>query len=509
MGISLAPDQTTTAPVDPLKPKPLGLAPSANLTATGAPATAPLPTEYPSAPSTTGTPQNRLQLATTAFDTFAKSTAPQYTADLREATQKAAGAGALGSGQLRTTYGNLANQRALALDTERSNLINSATAATIGDQQAARGLDISQQGADTSRIAALGGLDVAKGTLGLETQKAATAASQGQQSLDLQKQTAAQSQALQAAGLTGILNGTETLAAKQLAIQSAIDQGHLTNEQGQLALAQLAQATSAGQNQQQIDIQKKTADINAQVAAGTLSIEQGKLALSQLANTQQFGLATAAQDIQSKVALGQLSIAQASQALDEKVKTGELSVDQAKLALDTINSESANKVNQQNANTAQASQQATAANQAGQLQLAKDSLAQAGTQFGLSLAQQKDLATLADKTQNRQIDVSSAQGQASLALELARIMGAKDLNSIDPTFLASIAKALGYAAPGGGGAGGPAGGGSNGGTPGGSGTGGAGGTTEGGTGDSRAAYYQPDPTKPGYNLDTSLPWGPS
>src|SRR5674476_791014 len=78
MGISLAPDQTT-APVDPLKPKPLGLAP--NTTAAGTSATAPLPTEYPSAPSTTGTPQNRLQLATTAFDTFAKSTAPQYTAD--------------------------------------------------------------------------------------------------------------------------------------------------------------------------------------------------------------------------------------------------------------------------------------------------------------------------------------------------------------------------------------------------------------------------------------------
>ncbi len=410
MAVALAPDPTTD-PLAPPKPKaplsnPYGLKLD---TAPTAPSTAPLATEYPSAPSTTGAPQNRLQLATTAADTFAKSTAPQYAADLRLATQKAAGAGNLGSGELRTTYGNLANQRALALDTEKSNLINAATTGTIADQQAAEAQRTAQYGAETGRIGTTGSLDVQKGGLQLEKEKAATAAGQGQQALDLQKQQQETQAALATAGLTGILNGTQTLAAKQAAIQNAIDQGRLSNEQGQLALQQLAQSQSN-------------------------TIENKKLEL-----------ATAAQDIQSKVALGQLSIAQASQALDEKVKTGELTVDQAKLALDKINSEASNKVNAQNANTATAAQQAQAADAAGRLKLAQDQLDQTGKQFGLTLAQNKDLATLADKTQNRQIDVSSAQGQTSLALELARIMGAKDLNSIDPKFLAAIAKALGFA----------------------------------------------------------------
>src|ERR1700754_3960705 len=79
--------------------------------------------------------------------------------------------------------------------------------------------------------------------------------------------------------------------------------------------------------------------------------------------------------------------------------------------------------------------------------MAKEQLAAEGDLFGASLAQQKELATLVDKTQNRQIDVSSAQGQNALLLELARIMGAKDLSSIPPEFLASIAKALGMGVP--------------------------------------------------------------
>lgn len=367
MGISLAPDPTVPDPLaDPAKPKP-------NLTLQGTSATAPLPTEYPSAPSTTGQPQNRLQLAETAFDTFAKSTAPQYTADLRQATQQAAGAGNLGSGNLRTTYGNLANQRALALDTEKSNLINQATSATIQDQQAQDATRIAGYNAQTGRMGTTGNLELGR---------------------------------------------------------------------GQLDLSRTGQAANINQTQQQIDLAKKTADINAQFEAGRLTLAQKNQALQELQTAQQYGLetqklalATAAQDVATRVQLGQLSVAQAQQALNEKIQSGQLSVEQGRLAMEQINSTAQNKVAQQNANT-----------NAGQLDLAKQQLAQQGAQFGLNLAQQRDLATLADRTANRQLDISSAQGQTTLMLELARIMGSKDLNSIDPNFLAAIAKSLGLAA---------------------------------------------------------------
>jgi hypothetical protein len=409
MGVSLAPD--TTTPVDPTKPKApaIGLAPSANLTAAGTPATAPLPTEYPSAPSTTGTPQNRLDLATSAFDTFAKSTAPQYTADLREATQRAAGAGNIGSGMLRTTYGNLANQRALALDTERSNLINSATTATIADQQANRGLDIQQQNADTSRTGTLGNLGVAQGSLGLETKKADTAANQGQQALDIQKQ--------------------------QADIQAKVASGQLSVAEGQLELAKLSQATSAGQTQQQIDLQaKKQANDAALAQAGLTGI----------------------------MADGTQTLAAKQAAIQNALEQGRLTNEQAQTAIQAL------------------SEKDTAANQAGQLQLAHQQLEQAGTQFGLSQAQNLKLAQLADATQNRQIDVNTQQGQNQLLLQLASIIGGPQ-GSLDPNFVATIMKALGFAAPAGGGGGTT-------GTGTGSGGGASGGTTDGGTGggDTRA-----------------------
>lgn len=353
MGISLAPDAKgfdDPTPVDPALPKPkpaIGLAPAAGPAPTGA--AAPLPTEYPSVASTTGTPQNRLQLATSAFDTFAKSTAPQYTADLREAEHKAAGMGQLGSGGLRTTYGNLANQRALALDTEKSNLINSATTATIGDQQAADANALGHYNADTSRLGTTGSLDVAKGQLGLATQH---------------------------------------------------------------------EATSADQSQQSIDLAKKTADINAAYQAGTLTLAQKNQQLAELQNTQQYGLANASLDLQKQQA-----------DIDAQYKAGTLTLAQRNQALAELTQAQGHDL--------------AATGQAASIQLAKDQLAQSGTQFGLSLAQQKELATLADKTANRQLDISSAQGQTSLALELARIMGAKDTNALDPNFLAAITKALG------------------------------------------------------------------
>lgn len=372
MGISLLPvnDVTVNSTADePPKKKPTTDAPAGTFSLAGVPpvnasaAPAPmtttpaLPTEYPSAPSTTGVPQNRLQLAQNAFDTFAKSTEPQYAADLRLATQAAAGKGQIGSGGLRTTYGNLANQRALALDTQRDNLINSALTGTISDQQTADANALARYSAETGRLGTTGNLALGQGSLTLEQQKAATAANQGQQSLDLAKKTAEQ---------------------------------------------------NYGLSQAQLDLQTK-------LGLGNLSVEQ-----------QRTEIARQQAETEAKYQAGQLSLAERNAKLAELTQATNATQQQEQIDL---------------AKKAQADSQT---NEQARLQLAKDQLAQQGQQFGLTLAQQKELATMADKTANRQLDVSSAQGQNSLLLELARIMGTSTSN-IDPSFLAAIAKSLGLA----------------------------------------------------------------
>jgi len=84
---------------------------------------------------TPGAMLDRFGLAQQQFDTFANSTSPQYQAALRDATRSAAGAGRLGSGMLRTSYGDLANQRNLQLDTQRENLFQNALLGSVNDAQ--------------------------------------------------------------------------------------------------------------------------------------------------------------------------------------------------------------------------------------------------------------------------------------------------------------------------------------------------------------------------------------
>jgi hypothetical protein len=79
---------------------------------------------------------DRFALAQSQWDNFARATAPQYEQSLNRATELAAAQGQTRSGMLRTQYGNIANDRALALDTQRSTLLNSALEGTIGDRQA-------------------------------------------------------------------------------------------------------------------------------------------------------------------------------------------------------------------------------------------------------------------------------------------------------------------------------------------------------------------------------------
>jgi len=84
---------------------------------------------------TPGAMLDRFALANQQFDTFANATSPQYQAALRDATRSAAGAGRLGSGMLRTSYGDLANQRNQQLDTQRENLFQNALLGSVNDAQ--------------------------------------------------------------------------------------------------------------------------------------------------------------------------------------------------------------------------------------------------------------------------------------------------------------------------------------------------------------------------------------
>jgi hypothetical protein len=99
---------------------------------------------------------DRTKLAQQMFDTFAQSTQPAYDASLRDATRYAAGAGRIGSGDLRTSYGNLANQRNQQLSTAQQQLTENALEGSIGDQfnkvSALAGLEGQQygEGVDTN-----------------------------------------------------------------------------------------------------------------------------------------------------------------------------------------------------------------------------------------------------------------------------------------------------------------------------------------------------------------------
>lgn len=77
---------------------------------------------------------DRYATAQSQFDNFAKSTEPQYQADLADATKLGAANGTLGSGMLGDRYGSIANQRSLALDTERTSTLNDALNQSINDR---------------------------------------------------------------------------------------------------------------------------------------------------------------------------------------------------------------------------------------------------------------------------------------------------------------------------------------------------------------------------------------
>lgn len=89
---------------------------------------------------------NRMDIANQYFQEAQQATNPAYQAALRDATQRAAATGSLGSGMLNTSYGNLALQRAQNLDNLQRELQTQATEGTIGDQRFNTAVAQQQQG---------------------------------------------------------------------------------------------------------------------------------------------------------------------------------------------------------------------------------------------------------------------------------------------------------------------------------------------------------------------------
>lgn len=89
---------------------------------------------------------DRFALANQKFSDFVNSSDPAYQAALREATQRSAAAGGLGSGMLRTSYGNAELARENAMNTARNQFMTDALQGTIGDAYNNAQLAAQQQG---------------------------------------------------------------------------------------------------------------------------------------------------------------------------------------------------------------------------------------------------------------------------------------------------------------------------------------------------------------------------
>lgn len=95
---------------------------------------------------TPGSLADRFKLAQDRFATFANSTEPAYQAALRDANRMGAAQGRIGSGDLRTSFGDLALNRSRDLTNSRDSLFQNALEGTIGDTWNGIGLAERQQG---------------------------------------------------------------------------------------------------------------------------------------------------------------------------------------------------------------------------------------------------------------------------------------------------------------------------------------------------------------------------
>lgn len=325
-----------------------------------------------------------VSIANQAWNTFAQSTEPQYQADLRAATQQAAGAGQLGSGQLRGSLGNVATQRTQQLATAQQSLLQNAEQQAnanayqnIGiaqqqqqfqaqQQQTAYAQALSNAQQQLAQTLGLGGLGVQQGQLAL--------ANTAQQ----------QQNALAAGELTGNYNGQSTLGAQQLGLQSQLGLGQLGVAQQQANTQQAGTLGGLSLGQQQLAQQGSE-------FGQTMGLNQQQLALAQLQNQQQFGLA---QGELTGNYNGQSTLGGQQVALSQLQNQQQYGLSQQQLQLAQLQ----NAENYGLQSNAQSIQQ---------------------QQFGQSQAQQLQLAQMQDATQNRGVDVNYQLANQELLLRAA------------------------------------------------------------------------------------------
>lgn len=97
---------------------------------------------------------DRYALAQQQYGTFADQTDPEYQATLRDATKLSSANGTMGSGMLRTRYGDLALQRGRDLQNERDSLFQTAQQQTMADRQATLAATMGAEGQVNSQDAA-------------------------------------------------------------------------------------------------------------------------------------------------------------------------------------------------------------------------------------------------------------------------------------------------------------------------------------------------------------------
>lgn len=147
---STAGDGFGAPPQNPLSPVPAGPAAGPTAPTPAGPGGVTLTPTDPNDSLTTktitpGSLADRFKLAQDRFATFANSSEPAYQAALRDANRMGAAQGRLGSGDLRTSFGDLALNRSRDLMNSRDNLFQNALEGTIGDTWNGIGLAERQQ----------------------------------------------------------------------------------------------------------------------------------------------------------------------------------------------------------------------------------------------------------------------------------------------------------------------------------------------------------------------------
>lgn len=193
---------------------------------------------------TPGAGTDRYGIAQQQLSNYNQATDPLYQQSLREATSQAAGAGQLGSGQLRTSIGDLANARQNDLQTQGNTFLTNALNGSIQDAYNNIGIAQQQQGYQSG----LQNQTYNQGLAGAQLQNA-TQNQQFTQGLQNQQQQAALQNQSFNQGVTGTQLGAQ-LQNQQY--NQGLSSAQLQNSlQGQLFGEGLSQAQLNNQTQAQ------------------------------------------------------------------------------------------------------------------------------------------------------------------------------------------------------------------------------------------------------------------